>query len=35
MAYADRDYYENMITRFKRILKFYEELKVLRKSPES
>ena len=35
MAYADRDYYENMVNRFKRILRFYEDLKVLRKNPES
>ena len=35
MAYADRGYYENMINRFERILRFYEDLKVLRKSPES
>lgn len=35
MTYADRDYYENMINRFEKILRFYEDLKVLRKSPES
>jgi len=35
MAYADRNYYENMVNRFQRILRFYEDLKVLRKNPES
>jgi hypothetical protein len=35
MAYADRDYYENMINRFEKILRFYEDLKVLRRSSES
>ena len=35
MAYADRDYYENMVNGFEKILRFYEDLKVLRKSPES
>ncbi len=35
MAYADREYYENMINRFERILRFYEDLKVLRKSSEN
>jgi hypothetical protein len=35
MAYADRDYYEDMINRFEKILRFYEDLKVLRKSSDS
>ncbi|MHA2034871.1 MAG: hypothetical protein ACW972_11740 [Promethearchaeota archaeon] len=35
MAYADREYYENMINRFEKILRFYEDLRVLRKKPES
>jgi hypothetical protein len=35
LAYADRDYYENMVNRFEKILRFYEDLKVLRKKPES
>ncbi len=35
MAYADRYYYEDMISRFEKILRFYEDLKVLRKRPES
>jgi hypothetical protein len=35
MAYADRNYYENMINRFEKILRFYEDLKVLRKNPDS
>ena len=26
--YADRDYYDNIIFRFEKILKFYEDLKV-------
>jgi hypothetical protein len=35
MAYADRNYYENMINKFEKILRFYEDLKVWRKSSES
>jgi hypothetical protein len=35
MAYADTDYYEDMVNRFEKILRFYEDLKVLRKSPET
>ncbi|MFX1453971.1 MAG: hypothetical protein ACFFDB_01215 [Promethearchaeota archaeon] len=35
MAYADRDYYENMINKFEKILRFYEGLKSLRKGPEN
>ncbi len=35
MPYADRDYYEDMVNKFQKILRFYEDLKVLRKSPES
>lgn len=31
MKHADRDYYENLIIRFERILRFYEDLKALRK----
>ncbi|MHA1987844.1 MAG: hypothetical protein ACW98D_14510 [Promethearchaeota archaeon] len=34
MAYADKEYYENMVTRFERILRFYQDLKVLRKKPD-
>ncbi|MFX1302388.1 MAG: hypothetical protein ACFFC1_03450 [Promethearchaeota archaeon] len=26
--YADHDYYDNLISRFEKILKFYEDLKV-------
>lgn len=26
--YADHDYYDNVISKFQRILKFYEDLKV-------
>lgn len=28
--YADYDYYKNLISKFERILKFYEDLKVWR-----
>ncbi len=35
MAYADSDYYEDMVNKFEKILRFYEDLKVLRKSSES
>jgi hypothetical protein len=28
--YADQDYYNNLISKFERILKFYEDLKVWR-----
>ena len=35
MAYADRNYYEDMVNKFEKILRFYEDLKVLRKSSES
>lgn len=35
MKYADRDYYENLIIRFEKIIKFYEDLKVWRKITES
>ncbi|MFX1426181.1 MAG: hypothetical protein ACFFBE_06985 [Promethearchaeota archaeon] len=35
MKHADRDYYENLIIRFERILKFYENLKTLRRSDGS
>ena len=34
MAYADRDYYDNMVTKFEKILRFYEDLIVLRKNSE-
>ncbi len=35
MKYADRDYYENLIIKFEKIIKFYEDLKVWRKITES
>ncbi len=35
MAYADRDYYEDMVNKFEKILRFYEDLKVLRKGSEN
>lgn len=35
MKHADRDYYENMIIRFEKILRFYEDLKIWRKFGES
>ncbi|MFW9867714.1 MAG: hypothetical protein ACFFEN_16590 [Candidatus Thorarchaeota archaeon] len=34
MKYADRDYYENLVLKFEKILKFYENLKVWRKISE-
>jgi hypothetical protein len=34
MKYADRDYYENLIIRFEKIIKFYEDLKIWRKITE-
>ena len=33
--YADRDYYEEMITRLERILKFYENLKLWKEISEN
>ncbi|MFX1376698.1 MAG: hypothetical protein ACFFA0_12890 [Promethearchaeota archaeon] len=35
MRHADKDYYENLIIRFEKILSFYEDLKVWRKISES
>lgn len=35
MKHADRDYYENLIIKFGKILKFYEDLKIWRKFGES
>ena len=35
MKHADRDYYENLIIRFQKILRFYEDLKTLRRSDDS
>jgi hypothetical protein len=32
--YADYDYYKNLISKFQRILKFYEDLKVWRSYSE-
>ncbi|MFX1391125.1 MAG: hypothetical protein ACFE9Z_13755 [Promethearchaeota archaeon] len=32
--YADHNYYNNLISRFEKILKFYEDLKVWRKYTE-
>ena len=32
--YADHNYYDDLISRFERILKFYEDLKILRKVTE-
>ena len=31
MKHADRDYYENLIIKFEKILRFYEDLKIWRK----
>jgi len=33
--YADRDYYEEMINRLERMLKFYENLKIWKEISES
>ncbi|MFX1325873.1 MAG: hypothetical protein ACFE8N_13045 [Promethearchaeota archaeon] len=33
--YADRSYYDDLINRFEKILRFYEDLKVWRKLSES
>ncbi|MFX1571855.1 MAG: hypothetical protein ACFFB0_03825 [Promethearchaeota archaeon] len=30
MRYADTDYYENLIIKFEKILRFYEDLKSIR-----
>ena len=35
MKHADRDYYENLIIKFEKIIKFYENLKIWRKISES
>jgi len=31
MKHADRDYYENLIIKFEKIIRFYENLKIWRK----
>ncbi len=31
MRYADEDYYENLISKFEKILRFYEDLKSIKK----
>jgi hypothetical protein len=31
MKHADHDYYEHLIIRFEKIIKFYEDLKIWRK----
>ena len=31
MKYTDTDYYENLISKFEKILRFYEDLKSLKK----
>jgi len=35
MKHADSDYYENLIIKFERIIRFYENLKIWRKISES
>lgn len=35
MKHADRDYYDNMIIKFQKIIRFYEDLKIWRKISES
>ena len=35
MKHADTDYYENLIIKFQKIIRFYENLKIWRKISES
>lgn len=35
MKHADRDYYENLVLKFEKIINFYEDLKIWRKFGES
>lgn len=35
LRYADQDYYDDLINKFEKILRFYEDLKVWRKISES
>ncbi|MBY8989210.1 MAG: hypothetical protein KGD58_00520 [Candidatus Lokiarchaeota archaeon] len=35
LKHADRDYYENLIIRFEKILRFYEDLKIWREYGKS
>jgi len=35
MRHADGDYYENLIIKFQKIIRFYEDLKIWRKISES
>lgn len=35
LKHADQDYYDNLIIRFEKILRFYEDLKIWRKFGES
>lgn len=35
MKHADRDFYENLIIKFEKILRFYEDLNLWRKISES
>ena len=35
LKHADRDYYENLIIKFEKILRFYEDLKIWREYGKS